>query len=104
VGVEVAAPLALAVDRQVVAVEDGVEAGAGHAAGRDGDQGRAATGNDVEAFVPAPAAARRAELADRAARPMRAVDREDVGAELDSAGAAGRSARRANEGQEEPDK
>jgi hypothetical protein len=81
VGVEVGAVLTLAVDRQVIAVE-----------------------NRVEAFVPAAAAARRAELADRAARPVRAVDREDVGAELDSAGAAGRSDRRANEGQEEPDK
>jgi len=57
VGIEVAALLTLAVDQQVVAVEDRVEARAQHAAGRDGDKGRAAGGDDVEAFVSATAAA-----------------------------------------------
>ena len=45
---------------------------------RDRDQRRPAGGDDVEALVGAAAAARRAELADRAARPVRALDREDV--------------------------
>lgn len=94
VSVEVGAVLALAVDRQVVAVEDRVEAGARHLAGRDCDQRRAATGDHIEAFVPATAAARRAELADRAPRPVRPIDREDVGAELDSAGLVRRRNRR----------
>jgi hypothetical protein len=78
VGVEVAAVLALAVDQQVVAVEDRVVADAQDPAGRDGDQGRAAGGDDVEAFVAAAAAARRSELADEAAGPVRPLDREDV--------------------------
>jgi hypothetical protein len=81
VGVEVAALLALAVDQQVVAVESRVVAPAQHAAGRSGDQGRAAGGDDVEAFVAAATVAGGAELADRAAGPVRAVDREDVGVE-----------------------
>ena len=82
VGVEVAAPLALAVDQQEVAVEDGVVAGAQDAAGRGGDERRVAGGDDVEAFMRATARPRRAELTDVAARPVRPVDREDVRLEL----------------------
>lgn len=82
VGVEVAAALALAVDRQVVAIENRVIAAAQDAAGRDCDQGRAAGGDNVETLVDATAAARRAELTDVAARPVLALDREDVRAEL----------------------
>jgi hypothetical protein len=82
VGVEVAAPLALAVDQEVVAVEDRVIAGTQHAAGRGGDERRVAAGDDVESFVGAAAIARRAEFADVAARPVRALDREDMGLEL----------------------
>jgi len=84
-GVEVAPMLALAVDQQVVAVEDRVVARTQHPAGRRRDQRRAAGGDEVEALVGAAAAARRAELADRAARPVRAPDREDVGVEADTA-------------------
>jgi hypothetical protein len=82
VGVEVAAALALAVDQQVVAIQDRVVAGAQHAAGDRREERRAAGGDDVEARVGAAAAARNPELADVAARPVRAGDREDVGAEL----------------------
>ena len=82
VGVEVAAGFALAVDQQVVAVEDRVVAGAQHAAGGDGDEGRVAGGDYVEAFVGAAAVPRRAELPDRAPRPVRSLDWEDVGMEL----------------------
>jgi hypothetical protein len=78
VGVEVAAVLSFAVDQQVVAVEDGVVAGAQDPAAPHRDEGGSAGGDDVEAFVPAPAAARRAEFADRPARAVRAVDGEDV--------------------------
>jgi hypothetical protein len=78
VGVEVAAPLPFAVDRQVVAVEHRVVAGLQDAAAAYGDQRRAAGGDDVEALVDPPAAARRAELADRATGAVRALDREDV--------------------------
>jgi hypothetical protein len=81
VGVEVAALLAQAVDQQVVAVEDRVIADPQHPAGRRGDQGRTTGGDDVESFVDATTAARRAEFADGAARPVRAVNREDVGVE-----------------------
>ena len=89
VGVEVAAVLAFAVDQQVVAVEDRVVAGAQHPAVAHRDQRRAAGGDDVEALVGAAAAARRAEFADRAAGPVRALDREDVAVEGDAAVAAG---------------
>lgn len=85
VGVEVDPALALAVDLQVVAVEDGVVAAARHPAGRGGDERRAAGGDNVEALMRAAAAARGAELADRAPRRVRAVDREDVGEELRAA-------------------
>lgn len=78
VGVEVGAVLAFAVSQQIVAVEDGVEARAQDPAAADGDEGSAAGGDDVEAFVPATAAARRAELADVAAAAVRSRDREDV--------------------------
>src|SRR4029077_20735743 len=70
VGVEVAALLALTMNQQVVAVEDGVVAGAQHPAGHGRDEGRTAGGDDVEAFVGAAAAARRAEFADEAPRPV----------------------------------
>jgi len=78
VGVEVGAVLACAVDQQVVAVEDRVIAAAQDLAGADRDQRGAAGGEDVEALVGAPAAARGAEFADRAAAAVRALNREDV--------------------------
>ena len=78
VGIEVAAVLAIAVEKQVVAVEHRVVAGAQHAPGRRGNQGRATGGDDVEAFVAATAAARRAELADEAAGPVPPLNRKDV--------------------------
>jgi hypothetical protein len=77
-GVEVAAILAFAVDQQEVAVEDRVVAATQDAAVTDGDQWRAAGGDDVEALMGAAAAARGAEFADRAARAVRSFDREDV--------------------------
>src|ERR1044071_7714472 len=77
VGVEIGAVLAFAVDQQVVAVEDRVISSAQHLAAAYGDERRAAGGDDVEAFVPAAAAAGRAELADVAAGAVRSVDRED---------------------------
>jgi hypothetical protein len=89
VGVEVAAALALAVNQQVIAVEDGVITGAQDAAGGRGEEGRAACGDDVKALVSAAAAARNAELADVAASPVRAGDGEDVGVELGGAIAGG---------------
>jgi hypothetical protein len=94
VSVEVAARLALAMDQQVVAVEDWVVAHAQHTAGRDSNQERAAGGDDVEAFVRPAAAARCTEFADGAARPVRPVDREDVGLELGPAGSSGDLGRR----------
>jgi len=97
VGVEVAALLALTVDQQVVAVEDRVIAGAQNAAGRRGDQRRAAGGDDVEALMPAAAAARGAELADVATRPVRAPDREDVRVERSGTVVAGLGDRRRRE-------
>lgn len=78
VGVEVAASLPFAVDRQVVAVEHRVVACAQDAAAADGDQRRAAGSDDVEALMSSTAAARRSELADRAAGAVWAIDREDV--------------------------
>lgn len=85
VGVEVAAVLTLAVDQQVVAVEDPVVAAAQHAARDRGHERRAAGGDDVEAFMAAAAVAGSAEFADRAAGPVRPLDREDVGVELSGA-------------------
>lgn len=78
VGVEVASCLAFAVDQQVVAVEDRVVAGPQDLAAADRHQRRATGGDDVEAFVPAAAAAGCAELADVAARAVGAPDGEDV--------------------------
>lgn len=78
VGVKVAASLALAVDQEVVAVEDRVVATAQNAAGCNGNQRSAAGGDDVEAFVDPAAAARSAEFTDVAARPVRSLDREGV--------------------------
>ena len=78
VGVEVGALLALAVDQQVVAVEDRVIAGSQDPAVSHRYQRRAAGGEDVKALVGAPAAAGGAEFADRAAGSVRALDREDV--------------------------
>jgi hypothetical protein len=101
VGVEVAALLALAVDQQEVAVEDGVIARAQHAAGRDSDQGRTARGDDVEAFVGAASTARRAEFADGTPRPVRPRDREDVGVERRCAVALGDSGRRRRDERDE---
>ena len=93
VGVEVAAVLAFAVDQQVVAVEDRVVAAAQDAAVADGDQRRVAGGDDVEALVGAAAAARGAELADRAAGAVRPLDREDVVVVGDGAVASGEAGR-----------
>ena len=78
VGIEVAAPLAFAVDQQVVAVEDRVESPAQNPAVANRDQLRAAGGGDVEAFVDAAAVARCVVDPDRPARSVRALDREDV--------------------------
>jgi hypothetical protein len=78
VGVEVGAVLAFAVDQQVVAVEDRVIAGPQDLAVADRDQRRIAGGDDVEAFVGAPAAARGAEFADRTPGAVGALDGEDV--------------------------
>jgi hypothetical protein len=78
VRVEVAAALAVAVDEEVVAVELRVMAYAADTTSSDGDERRSAACDDVEALVGASAAARRAELADRAAGPVRSRDREDV--------------------------
>jgi hypothetical protein len=105
VGVEVAAPLAFAVDQQVVAVEDRVVAAAQDATIADGDQWRVAGGDDVEALVATTAAARGAEFADRAAGAVRALDRKDVVVVGDGAVAgrdAGRS--RGDEGREGEEK
>ncbi len=88
VGVEIAAVLTLAVNQQVVAVEDRVVARAQHPPGRSGGQRRAAGSDDVEAFVRAAATARSAEFTDEATRPVRALDREDMGLELGRAIAA----------------
>jgi hypothetical protein len=82
VSVEVTAPLALAVDQQVVAVEDRVIADAQHATGGHGHEGRATGGDDVEALMGAATATRSAEFADGATRSVRPVDRKDVGVEL----------------------
>jgi hypothetical protein len=101
VGVEVAALLAFAVDQQVVAVEDGVVTAAENAAIADGDQLGSAGGGDVEALVGAAAAARRAELADAAADPVRPLDRKDVAVVGDGAVAAGDAGRgRSGQGEE----
>ena len=103
VRIEVASVLRLAMDQQVVAVKDGVIAGAQHPPRRHGDQGRAAGGDDVEALMGAAAAAGRSELADRTARPVRALDREDVGLEGDGAVVAGAAGRRGRCGGSEND-
>ena len=89
VSVEVAAFLAFAVDQQVVAVEDRVISGSQHLAITDRDQFGAAGGDDVEALVRAPARAGRPEGADEPARPMSALDREDVAVIRDAAVASG---------------
>lgn len=89
VGVEVAASLALAVDQQVVAVENRVKAGTQHPTRRRGKERRTAGSDDVEALVGAPPAARDAELADVATGPVRSSDGEGVGAELGGAIAGG---------------
>jgi hypothetical protein len=98
VGVEVAAVLAFAVDQQVVAVENRVVAAAQDAAAPDRDQRRVAGGDDVEALVTAAAAARDAEFADVAARPVWALDREDVVVVRDGAVTAGRGGGRGGGG------
>ena len=82
VGVEVAAVLAFAVDQQVVAVKDRAIARAQDLAVADGNQWRAAGGDDVEAFVSAPTVAGCAEFANRAAGAVRPLDGEDVAVEL----------------------
>ncbi len=86
VGVEIASLLTLAMDQQVVAVEDRVIARAQDAAGRDRDQGRPAGGDDVEAFVGAAAVAGSSEFTDRATSPVRPIDREDMSEEFSPAG------------------
>lgn len=106
--VEVAPRLTLAVDQEEISVEDGVIANAKHPPRRRGDQGRTAGGDDVEAFMGTATAAGRPKLADRAARPVRALDREDVGVVGGRAVAAGDLSRRGsgdcseeNEGEKE---
>ena len=78
VSVEVAPPLPFAVDQQVVAIEDRVVPGTEDAAVADGDQLGPAGSDDVEALVSAAAAAAGTEFADRAADPVRSLDRKDV--------------------------
>jgi hypothetical protein len=107
VGVEVAAPLAFAVDQQVVAVEDRVVGSAENAAVGDRDQRGLAGGDDVEALVGAAAVAGGAELPDRAAGPVRALDREDVAvvrSPADRAGDASRGRRGQSEEKDEGEK
>jgi hypothetical protein len=78
VSVEVRAVLAFAVDQEIVAIEDGVITGSQHPAIADRHQWRIAGGDDVEALVGATSVARNAELANRAAGAVRALDGEDV--------------------------
>jgi hypothetical protein len=99
VGIKVAASLAFAVDQQVVAVEDRVITRAQNRAAADRDQRRAAGGDDVKALVGAPAAARGAEFADRAAGAVRALDGEDV-VVIGEAAVAGGDLGRGRRGQE----
>ena len=88
VRVEVAARLPFAVEQQVVAVEDRVIAGPQHRAVAHRDQRSAAGGDDVEAFMPAATAARRAELTDVSPSAVRALNGEDV-VEVGEAAVAG---------------
>jgi hypothetical protein len=78
VGVEIAPPLAFAVDQDEVAVENRIETGAQDLAVADRDQLRPTRRRDVEPFVDAAAAAGRVVFADRPPRPMRSLNREDV--------------------------
>ena len=78
VGIEVIAILAGAVDQEEVAVEDPVVTGAQDRPGPNRQQRRAAGGDYVEALVGAAAAARCAELADRAPGPVGTLDWKDV--------------------------
>ena len=78
VSVEVAAPLAFAVNQQVVAVEDWVVAPTQDPAVADCDQLRPAGGGDVEPFMDAAAAARGVVLPNRPPQAVRSLDREDV--------------------------
>jgi hypothetical protein len=109
VGVEIATPLAFAVNQQVVAVEDRVVAGPENAAVADGDQLGLAGGDDVEALVGAAAVTAGAEFADRAADPVWALDREDVtviGNAADGTGDAsrGRNGQGEEKGESEKDR
>jgi hypothetical protein len=79
--------LALAVDQQVVAIEDRVESTPQDPPAADRDEPRPAGGDDVEPFMRPPAVAGGAEFADRPPRPVRAEDGEDVAAVGDAAGA-----------------
>jgi len=88
-GVEIAAPLAFAVDQQVVTVEDRVVAAAQNAAVADRDERGPAGGDDVEPLVDAAATAADAEFADGAADAVRALDREDVAVVREAADRAG---------------
>jgi hypothetical protein len=99
VGVEVAAPLAFAVDQDVVAVEDRVVAGPQDAAAADRDQLGAAGGDDVEPFVDAPTVAGRVIFTDRPTFAVRALDREDV-AEIGDATVTAGDASRGRSGQD----
>jgi len=76
------------VEQQVVAVEDRVVSLLQDPAVADRDQRRATGGGNVEAFVDAATAARRVVGTDGAARPVRALDREDVAVVGDAAVAA----------------
>ena len=85
VGIEVAALLASAVDQEEVAVEEWIEAPLQNPAAAYCEESRPAGGDDVEPFVGATAAAGRAELADRAPRPVGTENRKDVIAVGDAA-------------------
>ncbi len=84
VGVEVTPVLSLAVDQEEVSVEDRVEPTPQDPAGPNRHETGPAGGDNVEPFVGPAAVPRRSELADRAARPVRAEDREDMAAVFDA--------------------
>jgi len=101
VRVEVSAPLPLAVDQEVVAVQDRVVTATSDAAAGHRDQFGVAGGGDVEAFVDAAAVARGAEFTDTAPDPMRTADRKDVAVVRRAAVENRNAGRRGRRGQSE---
>ena len=78
VRVEVPAVLTFAVDQQVIAVQDRVVAAAQYPTAGHRDQLGAAGGDDVEALMSSPPAARRPKLPDSPPRPVRPGNRKYV--------------------------